>query len=101
MPLVERLATEHGATVIYHNVDTKKTLDKARAIAEKQGIVESSTPMAGRGRSDPVLKILGSIPGARMSVPLLAVVDAGGVLRYAGGGGRKLADVAAALGKRP
>jgi len=49
--------------------------------------------MSGKGQADPLWKTFGGMEGNRLSIPLYVLVDAKGVLRYAGNGGENLTEL--------
>ena len=95
-PLVRRLGDEYKKelAVLAINVDDEKGLPSARRAIEEYQLTWPHV-MAGRGESDPLWKMFGSMEGNRLSIPLYVLVDSDGRLRYAGNGGKDLSDLRA------
>jgi thiol-disulfide isomerase/thioredoxin len=104
IPKVEKLAAERGLAVVSYNVDESAALERAREVVKRHALRADRLVMSGQGSADPVWKRFGSmeLPGrgrVQMSIPLYVLVDAAGVLRYAGNGGADLAELREALEK--
>jgi cytochrome oxidase Cu insertion factor (SCO1/SenC/PrrC family) len=49
--------------------------------------------MTGKGTSDPLWKMFGSMNNNRLKTPLYVLIDPRGIIRYAGYGGKDLSDL--------
>ena len=87
-PLLQKEDFEQ-VQVIAINIDEKQDLERAMEIVERY---KGAWPqvVSGKGYSDPLWKLFGSIRDIRSTVPLYVLVDDEGKLRYAGFGGEKL-----------
>ena len=86
-------------SIIAINVDGESRLTLARQIIRDY---ELSWPhvMSGRGETDPLWKIFGTMGGNQLNIPLYVLVDAQGRLRYAGNGGEDLLDLRSEIKRR-
>ena len=83
---LKAMANEFKARLILFCVDGQSTLKDVQRIMKDQGIPSLNTIANGMGRKDAVWKMLGSMPSVGMTVPLIAIVDGDGILRFAGTG---------------
>ena len=115
MPQVKELAGERAIDIVYVSIDDEGAgVEKAREIASKHGIEPGSLVMRGMGLRDEAFCVFASIPveeamtrsdgtkwvwkrRAGVAVPLLALIDRHGVLRYVGSGGKDLEELKTAL----
>jgi thiol-disulfide isomerase/thioredoxin len=94
---VKRLNKEFSSlSIIAINVDEEARLPLARQIIEDYRL-QWPQVMSGKGEADPVWKMFGTIGDNRLAIPLYALVDAEGRLRYAGNGGEGLSDLRATV----
>jgi thiol-disulfide isomerase/thioredoxin len=91
---VKQLEAEYQGklSIIAVNVDQESRVEKAKQAIKDY---ELSWPhaMSGKGEADPLWKMFGGMEGNRLSIPLYVLVDAEGVLRYAGDGGKELSEL--------
>jgi thiol-disulfide isomerase/thioredoxin len=99
IPKMQALAAELAngdpdLLAVYCSTDRSARLPEARAVVEKLALPKGRVAATGRAEQEPMWQMLGSMPEVRMSIPAYVVIDAGGILRYAG---RNLDEVKAAL----
>ncbi|HEU4420342.1 MAG TPA: TlpA disulfide reductase family protein, partial [Planctomycetota bacterium] len=99
IPKVQALAAELASSdpdllAIYCSTDRSSTLPEARAAIERLALPAGQVAATGRAEQEPMWQMLGSVPEVRMCIPAYVVIDAAGVLRYAG---RDIEKVKAAL----
>lgn len=85
IPAVKELSRESDVTSIFLNVDSPDRLEDARKKAEELEI-DSANAAWPVDDDHHLFKMAGSIDGCSNSVPILLLIDANGVLRYAGSG---------------
>lgn len=92
--LVKQLDAEYkkDLEILAVNVDEEAQLTMAREIIKNYGL-QWPHVMSGKGEADPLWKTFGGMEGNRLSIPLYVLVDAKGVLRYAGNGGENLSEL--------
>ena len=97
-PLLQNLEKkfESKIHIIAINVDQSQRLDNARRIIEKYDLKWPQV-MEGKGESDPLWKMFGSIGQNRLSIPLYVLIDEKGILRYADYGGEQLSELSRRL----
>lgn len=78
------------------NVDYSQRLDDARQIIKKYNLKWPQV-LEGKGESDPLWKMFGSIGENRLSIPLYVLIDEKGTLRYADYGGEQLSGLSHSL----
>lgn len=88
---VKKLDKEFGdlLSIIAINVDEKSMLANARQVINDYQLKWPHV-MSGRGEDDPLWKTFGGMENNRLAIPLYVLIDAKGVLRYAGSGGNDL-----------
>lgn len=103
-PCVEKFAdlkemvagSKGGIKVVAINVDDSDLLPQARQIASEYGLTWPQVAN-GQGERDPLWKMFGSMSNNGLVVPLYVLVDANGLIRYAGNGGDHLVELRARL----
>ena len=92
--LIKQLDAEYGKDleILAVNVDDEERLTMAREIIKDYRLPWPHV-MSGKGQADPLWKTFGGMEGNRLSIPLYVLVDAKGVLRYAGNGGENLTEL--------
>lgn len=92
--LIKQLGAEYGKelAILAVNVDEEVRLTAAREIVKNYELPWPHV-MSGKGEADPLWKTFGGMEGNRLSIPLYVLVDAKGVLRYAGNGGENLTEL--------
>jgi thiol-disulfide isomerase/thioredoxin len=79
--------------IIAINIDEESRIPMASKIIKDRGLTWTQV-ITGQGAADPVWKTFGSMSGFHlMEIPLYVVVDAEGILRYAGTGGDDLSEL--------
>jgi len=86
-------------SIIAINVDEESRLTLARQIIRDYELPWPHV-MSGRGETDPLWKIFGTMGGNQLNIPLYVLVDAQGRLRYAGNGGEDLLDLRSEIKRR-
>ena len=104
-PAVKRIAASHKGNlkVIAINVDESARLPTARQVIKEYELTWPHVA-TGRGEGDPVWKVFGSMSNNGLAIPLYVLVDADGIIRYAGNGGENLSELRAKVeewGPRP
>ncbi len=89
-------ALQGQVKIIAVNVDEPSDLEAARAVVVEYDL---SWPhiMTGKGASDPLWKMFGSMADNRLSIPLYVLVDRQSRVYYAANGGDDLGELAAAI----
>jgi hypothetical protein len=90
----ELASSDPDLLAVYCSIDRQSRLPQARAAVERVALPADRVAATGRAEQEPVWQMLGSMPEVRMMVPAYVVIDAGGIVRYAG---RDLTEVKAAL----
>jgi hypothetical protein len=92
--LVKQLDAEYGKDleILAVNVDEKERVTMAREIIKDYGLRWPQV-ISGQGEADPLWKTFGGMEGNRLGIPLYVLVDAKGILRYAGDGGENLIEL--------
>jgi hypothetical protein len=72
----------------------RRVCRRALAVVEKLALPKGHVAATGRAEQEPMWQMLGSMPEVRMMIPAYVVIDAGGIVRYAG---RNLDEVKTAL----
>jgi thiol-disulfide isomerase/thioredoxin len=99
IPAMQKLAAELASSdpdllAVYCSIDNQSRLPQAQAAVERLALPADRVAATGRAEQEPMWQMLGSMLQIRMSIPAYVVIDAGGILRYAG---RDLSEVKAAL----
>lgn len=91
---LKKLDDEFGEllSIIAINVDERSMLARARQVINDYQLKWPQV-MSGRGEDDPLWKTFGGMENNRLAIPLYVLVDAKGLLRYAGNGGDDLATI--------
>lgn len=101
LPAMKQLAEARGKgeplEVFYFTVDDATRMEAARAAAEKHALPKDRVVASGLSDQDPTWQAFGSMRRVRMMIPAYVLVDADGVIRYAGNGGDKLVQLQAAV----
>ena len=92
--VAELASSDPDLLAIYCSSDRASSLPQAQAAVEHLALPASRVAATGRAEQEPVWQMLGSMLEVRMMIPAYVVIDAGGILRYAG---RDLDEVKAAL----
>jgi thiol-disulfide isomerase/thioredoxin len=87
-------ASKGGLKVIAINVDESDLLPQARQVAKEYGLTWPQVAN-GQGERDLLWKVFGSMSNNGLIVPLYVLVDANGIISYAGNGGEHLLELRA------
>jgi len=99
IPKMQALAAECAKgdpdlLAVYCSTDRSARLPEALAVVEKLALPKGHVAATGRAEQEPMWQMLGSMAEVRMMIPAYVVIDAGGIVRYAG---RNLDEVKTAL----
>jgi len=93
LPQIESVRKEYGSLSVFSvNVDNGSRRAMAQRIIDDAGIHEFTT-VRGLGNDDPLWKAFGGANSNRLAIPLYVLIGKDSVVRYAGDGGEKLAEL--------
>jgi len=79
------------------NVDDSTRLEKAYEVIKEHNLPWPQV-ITGKGNKDPIWQMFGNIGERKLSIPLYALIDSKGVLKYADNGGQNLEELKQVLG---
>lgn len=85
-----------GIQLFSINVDDSTRLEKAYEVVKEHNLSWPQV-ITGKGNKDPIWQMFGNIRERKLSIPLYALIDSNGVLKYAGNGGLNLEELKQAL----
>lgn len=94
LPEMKNLEREYASRVEFYsiNVDTSSQKKVAETIIDKNELRDFSA-IRMQGDDDPLWKVFGGMNLNRLSIPLYVLADSNGIVKYAGSGGEKLAQL--------
>jgi thiol-disulfide isomerase/thioredoxin len=97
-PLVKKMVESHDGSlsVIAINVDENDRLPMAREVIKEHKLAWPHVA-SGLGERDPLWKVFGSMANNGLVIPLYVLIDANGIIRYAGNGGENLSELTSKL----